>query len=295
MKRLLILGLMALAVGSYAYFFILLPEKEKDSGANDQFMVSTEDIEKIQISTPESLIVLKKVGDLWFVEKPHSYLANQEMMDRTFQAMANSPVRESFPYDKKTFEFTTANSFYFELNTGEVIRLAVGSMKAPQSMLYLLNMDSQIIYLVPNIWAQLLYYPKSSLYHPYLPIPGQQVMSLRYKKGGKIIWDVRSTGPKSVELQLAGKKHEVSKAKLLWFFKQLREFELEGHQFGARDPSWNQSSLEVETDKGNIIFHFDLEKNQIFIPKASVIADYKGYALNSLTVELEKVVKNDQK
>lgn len=293
-KNLILIGLV-IVLGLYAYTFIY--KKEQSTQIQRVSLVgSISEIEEIRLTTENGEIELKHVDGLWWVEKPHHYLADQEFIERALTAMVESPSENTFVFSEDLYGVKPGRAF-FELiyKSGERKRLIVGSKEAPANRIYILNSDMNTISVVHNLWVQFLHYPTSMFYLKSLPISGHQFKGARLLKGSVVQWSLQSKSKDMANVQVGDIKAEVAKAKLLWFFRGLKDFDISKLQFGVDAPKGEFQLLEAESEKGIITFHFYEKDQKVYIPELKVFADYDPNSLNSLRNELKKVIPSDKK
>lgn len=289
-KNLILVGVLA-ALCLYAYFFVYKSEADKVQTL-PALVDRPADLVEIHLTTDQGTVHLKLEDELWWVQAPQTYLADQEFVDRALGAMVETATENIFPIDQDLYGVKPGRAF-FELlyKDGERKRLVVGSNEAPGSRLYIFNSDTAMVGVVHNLWAQFIHYPLSMFYQKSLPIPGLQFRGARLVNGNQSIWSVKAKSADTVEVSLARARKEIKKAELLWFFKNLKDIHLEKLEFGANAPKGDFLTLEAESEKGIIRFQFYEKDAKVYIPELKVFAVYDPVSLNSLENELKKVIQ----
>lgn len=286
-----------LILGSYVYFGIYLPDRKKETKKQAMnILPDDENLREIHISTPEKDVFLEKKDDVWWVIKPHEYLADQEFVVKAVQIMTEAPVVNQFLLEDDRFGFKEPEAFFhMTYDSGLNKRILVGKAKGAAQHIYLLDKDSNQVHVVHNVWAQLLYFPIDRFFAQTLPIVGTQVKTIQFGVGGNRVWKLTSGSERIMSIEYLGKLYESEKSQWLWFFKNIRDFELKDLKFGQSLNFKVHSELEVETEKGNIRFQFNRKADKIFVPQLNVFADVDPYSLKSLSDELDKVINRDKK
>ncbi len=286
-----------LFLGAYAWFGIIKVEEREKKEVVTLFPDSFPDsVTRLDLTTDLYEVRIEKRDGVWWVTQPQEYLANQEYIEKAFRIMDETTSSHHFTYEEDKFGLEPGKAFYgLQFADGLEKRVKVGTKEGPVETIYLLDKDSNEIFVVHNVWAQFLYYPLSQFYHPGLPIPGAIVKSLSLKNQTAVAWSVEPAQNNMVTFRLKDQSKDIHKANGLWFFKKVREFQLEDLKFGEPDsfkPHW---FLEIQTDKGNITFEFDEKMQKIRVPSFKIFAKVNPYSLKSLGYEIEKVFKSDQK
>lgn len=293
MRKNLLLLLIFIALGAYIYL------QEKETKVVEEIrppLISQEGLEKLSLVSEYGELTLEFKDGLWWMTSPHTYLANQEIVEKSLRVMSQSHPLNSFSLEEDRFGFNPGRAFFEFIYASSLrSRFIVGLEDAVEQRLYLLDKDSQVVHVMHNVWGQLLYYPLKEFLHQSLPIPGAVVKSVSLYLNDELKWSVKPKSVKEVEIKLGEKTLRVNKAKLLWFFKSLREFKLNELNFDSFNNQKLAMSLLVESNKGNIRFLFDEESKKIIIPSLNVFAEYDPFSLKSLNDEIAKVVKSDKK
>ena len=297
MKKWFVFPILILLLGLYSWFGILVPEKENIDKIESQVVLkSPEQLHRIEVTTRDKSVMLEKKEDLWWVIKPHEYLADQEFVVKAVQIMSETPVVNQFKLEEDRFGFDKTEAFFnFHWIDGLNKRIIVGNEEATANHIYLLDNDSREVLVVHNVWSQLLYYPLERLFSSTLPITGTQVKTIHFSRSGQKLWQLSSGGKKIMNIEYMKEHFQSEKAQWLWFFKKIREFELKNLKFAAQRDFEVKSELEIETEKGNIRFQFNHKGDKIFIPHLNVFADTDPYSLQSLSDEIDKVIRSDKK
>ena len=292
-----ILSLVLLILGVFSWTQIIKPEQVKEETAPELLPEKFADkLHALSIVTKNYEIKIVNQEGLWVVTSPQPYLGNQEYIEKGLQIMGDVVSNHNFKLEEDRFGLDPGRAFYrFEFANGQEKRLIVGENDGPADTIYLLDKDAGRVFVVHNVWAQFLIYPPERFYHPNLPIPGKIVKSLFYSERGKVIWKVEPAENQQLRFIYKDQEAIVEKAQGLWFFKKMREFELENLQFGTPNDFQTFGELHVESDKGNIMFEFNPSSDKIRVTTFNVFAKTKPYSLKSLGYEIEKVIKSVKK
>ena len=297
LKLFLVLCMILVSLALYIWFGVLGSENTRQESQRN--LISKQDLRflrSINILTSDAEISMELRDGLWFVTRPQEYPANQEYVVKSLQVMQEAFSEQTFKLDQDRYGFEPGRAFiHLIFDNGLQKRLKVGSVDGPANTLYVLDQDSKDIFVYHNVWGQFLYYPTSRFLNPYLPLPGQMVKNVTLQQGHQIHWKVFPVQGNRLEIRLGEHSHFVEKAKALWFFKKIREFQLNNLKFETPSPFQSYWQLYFETDKGNIRFDFDEKMEKIFISDFNVFAEVAPYSLKSLSYELEKVIQSDKK
>jgi hypothetical protein len=291
----LILILLSLIIILSTYFFVYKKEQEQHLIVSEK-LLDVEKIKSIKIASSYSEVQLELKDSTWWVLEPLNYLADGELVEKSLMSMSGLESLESFPLKEDRFGFNKPQAFIeFQYFDEQRLRFSVGSVQAPGQNLYVLNLDTKLVYVFHNIWGQFFYYPEKEFYQKNLPIVGNQVKKIQFLEKGHLIWAIQSLNKKEVQLNLKSKNFVINKSELIWFFNRIREFKLNqlslNKKFEIKDLL---TQMIVETEKGNIIFYFDEKSHKIMIPSLNAFALYDSYSLTSLSDELKKVAKFDK-
>lgn len=300
MKFQKLLGLLIalfVGLGLYAWFGIIKPEQELQKETHQLLPENfPETLEAFSLTTADIDVRIEKKLEVWWVTSPQEYLANQEFVEKSLRIMKESVSNNTFKLEKDTFGFNPGKGFLrFQFAEGFETRVKVGEVEGPADTLYLLDQDSEQVYVVHNVWGQFLYYPLKQFYHPYLPLPGAIVKDMTLLKKGQVEWRVEPEDAEHLRFLYRDRSLSLPKANALWFFRQVHEFPLENLEFQKQDGFRSFWELNVNTDQGNIIFEFDEAIEKIWVKRFNVFAQVKPYSLKSLGYEIEKVFESDKK
>lgn len=297
MKKIAALLVLTLAMGAYSYFFIFVPEEKKMQAAQSRSIIPDDrDPVWIHLTNGELQIKLKKKEDMWWVESPNEYLADQEYIGKSIEVMKQTPAVEDFFFEEDRFGLIPGKAIIaLGYENGLNKRLVVGSESAPQSNIYVLDKDSNRVSVVHNVWGQLVYYGLDRFYSGLLPLPGKHVKTIAYKEAGKVMWRLSSIDAKNMKIEYQGDEFSSEKSQWIWFFRKLRDLSLSQIKFDQKLSFKVASELEVDTEKGNIIFLFNKKGDKIFAPKLNVFAHIEVDSLKSLSDEINKVMNSDKK
>ncbi len=285
------LSLLSLAI------FIATQNKSLEKHSSVEILIPNKPLSSLSITSPHFEVELIFKENLWWMSKPHVYLADQDFIANNIQVMLETQPIEQFQLEEDHFKVNPGKAFFdFVFQDGERLRLIIGALETNDNNLYVYNKDLNRIFVVHNIWGQFLYYSLNEYYHKSLPILGEQVKSAELKnQSNKTIWRVGSIDSKQAKVFFNDKEYKVLKSQLVLFFKTLGEFSLQDLEFNQKLTEKNDFELIVQTEKGNITFPWFSQTGRIFVPHFNVFAKQGESSLNSLTTELEKVIKNEQK
>ena len=281
----------------FAWTQIWVPEK-RDGLVKDQLLPDNfvDQLQALTMVNSDKEFKIVNQDDVWVVVSPNPYVGNQEYILKGLQIMGEVVSNHNFELQEDNYELNPGRAFFrLEFKNGLEKRLVVGAKAGPAGTIYVLDKDSQRVFVVHNIWSQFLLYPPERLYTPNLPIPGKMVKSLYFTERGKMIWKVEPVEGQKLKLTYKDQAVEVPKAEGLWFFQKVREFQLESLEFGEPKDFQTFGELHIATDKGNIMFEFNPSSEKIRVRTFNVFANVKPYSLKSLGNEIKKVIKSVKK
>ena len=297
MKNILILLSVVLSLGIYSYYWIIVPETEIDREKRELSLVRpAEEISELRLSTKSMTVKLENRENIWWVTEPHEYVANQDFIYKTLSIMNEAPVIENFPLEKDLYGFEPGEAFIeIKYKNTMNLRYIVAKNKAPQNSLYILNKDSNHVYVVHNVWGQFFYYLPDNYYSPVIPVPGEQIKAVTMLDHKSKLWEIRPKDAKTLEVQWDGKTSVSEKSQWIWFFKKLRELKFQELDFKKAESFKHTKEMLITSEKGNIRILFDEINNKSYIPSLNVFALVKAEGLKSLEVEIKKVIESDKK
>ncbi len=290
MKKILIFSIFVFLVISYAYFEIYL--KKQENNPEKFSLVKRQKLVGFHLTTARSEIKMKLEDDLWHLVFPHPYPADQKFVEQGFEIMIQTPIFSTFPLKEDHFGFKPGKAFMeFVYADGLRRRLIVGDTQGPGNSLYVLDKDSGKVFVVHNVFGQFFYHSPIMFFHKNLPIPGKRIQSLKMLQPRKTLWEITKTDQTHALVHFGNQDHRIPKEKLFPFFKKLREFQINGHQFKKPESFKKTMSLFVETDRGSINFDFDEKTGQIYSEIQNVSAHFDPPSLPALGDELKKVIQ----
>ena len=294
MKKILIFSILVFSVVFYAYFQIYL----KKQGESDKpVLMEKGKIVGFHLTTVSSEIEMRLEDDLWQMVQPHSYPGDQDFMEQNFEIMTRAPVFSTFPFRDDHFGLNPGKAFieliYFD---GLRKRFIIGSEQGSKNSLYVLDKDSERVFLVHSVFGQFLYYPLSMFFHKNLPIPGKKIRYLKRiqfletESPPQTLWEITKTDQTEVLVNWNERSEKVQRENLSLFLKKIKEFELENHRFEKPKSFKRTTGLIVETEKTSINFEFDDKAGQIYSKTQNVFANFEPSSLADLDGELKKLV-----
>jgi hypothetical protein len=296
LKKILALTGITLYVAFVAYYQIYQREKGANQGGYDQkFFFKPQQLNAIKLHSQNFDITLSLKNGRWWVTEPFEYMADQEFIEKSIRIMDQVIVDNVFRKSKVDYYgFDPGQALIqFIHDDGEVRRFIVGEKEAPQNKIYLLNMDTEEVLVVHNVWGQLIYFPKNMFFAKSLPIDGDQIKAVDFYENQVKSWEVKSKSVKKVEVEFSGQTHMVEKAQLLWFFRRMSELNLSELNPITDDVVQGSQTLKVTTENGSTDFIFDEANSQVFIPKKRIKAVYDQSDLKAMINELKKAVGVD--
>ena len=328
MKKILIFSVLVFLVSFYAYFHIYT-KKQKDL---PQKTILTENQNPVELNLIShfSKIKLKFKDNLWFVISPHSYPADQDFIERNLDIMKKTPILSSFKLEttavkqpkklqKDPYGFNPPKAF-MEMTYQDGLRkkFLIGKTKAPHGSLYILDKETDQVFVVHSLFGQFFYYPPSMFLSKNLPLQGEEIKRIRLEKSGsmeqqalEVVWEVKNENQDHATVIYRGKNKKIPKQELFPFFEKIKNFELTNHKFksepsekseiksgSSKKPETNHLSdkslsLYIETEKGSNRFDFDYKRRKFYSQAHGVSARFKLPLLKELGEKIKRLMEED--
>ena len=293
LKKILIFSILVFSVVFYAYFQVYLKKQDR---SEKPVLLENKKVVGFHLTTTTSEVQMKLKDNLWQMIHPHSYPGDHHFMEQNFQIMGRAPVFSVFPFKGDHFGFNPGRAFmefiYFD---GLRKRFIIGKEQGPKNSLYILDKDSERVFLVHSVFGQFLYYPLSMFFHKNLPIPGKNIKSLKrvvfLEKSFEILWEITQTDQPGVLVRWKKAKKKIPREKLSLFLKKLKEFQVDSPLFGEPESFKKTTGLVVETEKTSVTFQFNDKEGELYSKTQNVFARFKPSDLGSLDGELKKMME----
>lgn len=296
MKKLIGLLVLVVALGSYSFFVLYQADQKQSENGLRGILPEHVLIDSLKITNEDKQISLSFEDGLWWVTHPHRYLADQDFVNKSLQIMHETPAMNQFELQEDHFGLSPGKAFIeIKYENSMNKRLVIGQQDGPGNSIYILDKDSQKVSVLHNIWGQLLYFPASRFYNQGLPIPDKSVKRVSLLRNQKVQWSLASVDNTLMELTYLGEVFCSRKAQWLWFFDKIKDFKIEDLSFRSISDNSMPWTLSFDTSKGNIRFYFDEQASKIIIPRFNVIGKVAPGSLESLSQEIQKVIKSDKK
>lgn len=132
-------------------------EQSSSNGGNIVFKIDSSSIDKIELKTPASSIVMEKRGAEWFITQPITYKASQENIAQLIsqsKAMESKSVITSKPEKFAAFEVNNAGTQVKLFSKGtEQAAFVVGKMGSTYMETYARALSSNDVLLVSGIFS----------------------------------------------------------------------------------------------------------------------------------------------
>lgn len=250
---------------------------------------TSEGLQKIVMTSPGQSFQLQLNKERWWLVEPFRYPADQGAMEQVLTLMNQVVADSVFTLEEDRFGFNPGRArLLMTYENGDVKELVLGDEEGPGSLIYLLDVQSQKVFAVHNVWGQLFYKRPQDLVDPYFTFRHWNIDSIELVKEKSPIWFLKKQGERW-QMLFQGKTLSLEHKDLIWFLRKLKDAPAGPDEFDVEPPAWPYELVVKAGDKEERVL-VSSDGRHIYQNKA--VANLEGSFLESLENQLAKVMKS---